>query len=348
MCTAAKFPSRFARKTAFRSLVSALLLLHLLIADPLAANETLDVDPTKPQNLLLHVCSVDGTPIRPLVAETQLRHLLNRQGTPDVSADGKRVAFDAWSSNGTFNWQDSRIIIVDIDGQNANDISDGVMPSFSPDADRLVVSRPPKHAKSDGATGMSIWIMDVDGQNKRLVADHGAWGGRWSPDGRSIVFYGGQDEDGNKVASSCLRLYDVDSEKITTVFTDQESPFTKLSFHFDWNKSGGRWVVFGGPLKDGGSGTAIIDVDQGIDSLKMLESVDGGPSVLHGLSYDWHPNGKQILMTGVVKGRPLPVSIATSDEKPQQSFDAVPESVIARDPVYTPDGQHIIVSLGAP
>ncbi len=312
------------------------------------AADAVDVDNAYPDRLLLHVCSSDGTPIRPLVSDSDLGHRLDRQGSPNVSRDGKHVAFDAWTANDGFTWQESRIVVIDLDGTHAKDISDGNMPSFSPDGTKLVVSRPPKYATEDGALGMSIWIMDSDGKNKRMLADQGAWGGRWSPDGRSIVFRGGLDEEGESVPTSCLRLFDVETGKTTNVFSPDDSPFAELSYHFAWSQGEGRMVVFGGPLKEGnGSASATINVDKGIDSLVILKPATDGPRVMDGLSYNWNPNGESILMTGVMGGRPFPVLLPLANMKSDEVFDGIPKDVAVRDPVYTPDGQNIIATFGA-
>jgi hypothetical protein len=79
----------------------------LLAAYPAIAEQppaVLDIEPTKPNRQILHFCKVDGTPLRPLVNDVALRRRLDRQGTPDVSADGKRVAYDAWPSDQGFAW----------------------------------------------------------------------------------------------------------------------------------------------------------------------------------------------------------------------------------------------------
>lgn len=330
-------------------LIAAFVSLAFALVNSLSADEdAIDVDPTQPNRLVLHFCEIDGSPIRPLVGDTTLRHKFDRQGTPEISSDGKLVVFDAWAANEGFTWQESRIIIVNIDGTNANDISDGVMPSFSPDASKLVVSRPPKYAKEDGAKGMSIWIMDSDGKNKKMLADQGAWGGRWSPDGKSIVFHGGLDESGDAVPKSCLRLYDVETGKTTNVFSPSESPFGELSYHFEWSKGNDRLVAFGGPLKDGkSSASATINVDKGLDSLSIVKPKKDSPQVIDGLSFDWHPNDNTLLVTGIAEGRPIPVSISTTEAQSDRSFDGVPKTVAVRDPVYTPNGENIIASFGA-
>ena len=309
--------------------------------------DRLDVDPAKPTRLVLHVLKTDGSPVRPLVLDADQRHRFDRQGTPEVSADGRLVAFDAWNETDPFDWEDSRIIVANMDGTEVRDLGDGVMPSFSPEAERLVVSRPPRYAAEDGAQGMSIWIIDVDGGNRTMIADRGAWGGRWSPDGRSIVFHGGVDEEGGEVAKNCLRLYDVQTGEVTNVFDPDESPFADLSYHFEWHKGDHRVVALGGRLKAGGAGSAVIEVDDGIDGLQMIKASPEQPPIAHGLSFDWHPDGGSVLMTGIVDGRPVPISVSTTDQASPHRFDELPDDVVVRDPIYTPNGSLIIASLGA-
>ena len=303
----------------------------------------LDLDRQNFSRMVLHVCDADGTPIRPLVADDQLRQKFDRQGTPDVSMDGKLVAYDAWTAGA--DWQTARIIVVNFDGTGARNVSDGVMPSFSPDAKQMVVSRPQKTAKADGAKGQSIWVMNVDGTNKRMIADQGAWGARWSPDGKSLVFFGGMDADGTKVEKNCLRLYDFDTGKTRTVFSSQQSPFKSLVHHFDWCKTKERKVAFGGQLKRGGSASAIVNVDEGA-RFKLISDKET-TQVAHGLSFDWHPDGLHLLVTGVQGGRTIPAWIGVSAEAEVMEFARFPDDVGARDPVVTPDGKHLIASLTA-
>ena len=47
-----------------------------------------DIDPKKPGRMITHYCDADGTPIRPLLKDAELRRLLDVQGSPTVSADG--------------------------------------------------------------------------------------------------------------------------------------------------------------------------------------------------------------------------------------------------------------------
>ncbi|PHQ36066.1 pentalenene synthase [Rhodopirellula bahusiensis] len=306
----------------------------------------MDVDPTRPERQILHLCETDGTPIRPLVTDEELRDRFDHQGTPEISADGKHIAFDAVTYDSTRTSQQSRIVIVDFDGDDAINVIDGELPSFSPDGKRLVFSRQRRYTNTDGAEGTSVWMMDIDGGNKKMVAHRGAWGGRWSPDGKSIVFYGGEKSTGVPVAKNCLRLFDIESETTTNVFSPDESPFGELSFQFEWAKDDSRRVVFGGPLKDTAElATGVIQVDQGISSLTVRTGDTMGASLIHGSSYDWKPDGNSFLMSGTIGDRILPISVSIDLLESLQTFDGIPDDVSASDPIHTPDGKHLIVSF---
>lgn len=127
-----------------------------LVGEDRLVDDRIDVDAPKHNRQILHVCELDGTPLRPLIQDIELRHRYDRQGTPDASADGSKIAYDAWQAELGFAWKESRIIVANADGSDAKEISDGAMPSFSPDGDRLAVSRTSKYAARAGAKGQSI------------------------------------------------------------------------------------------------------------------------------------------------------------------------------------------------
>lgn len=306
-----------------------------------SARENVDLDPADPNQSLLHFCHSDGTPIRPFVADEELRRRLNRQGTPDISADGKKVTFDAWSTYGS--WHSSQILVADIAGTNAHVICDGFMPSFSPDGSQLAISRHQKYTKADNVTGSSIWIVSTDGSSKRMVAERGAWGARWSGDGRSLVFYSGVDDKGMPVKENFLRLFDLRTNTISNVFNHEESPFAYIEFQFDWAFGEKRVVAFSGVLNENNQRvSATIDVDVGLKSLKLFTGVEIGRE----RNYSWHPNGQWLLITDSDYGRAAPMNLATTSSNvflPELS--GLPDDVRASDAAYTPDGKHLIMSL---
>ncbi len=339
-------PNELIMKYVLRSSRALIIVLAgLMTTWPSVADDVdkLDIDRTNPRRMILHVCEADGTPIRPLVSDVQLRNKFDRQGTPDVTTDGTLVVYDAWKVGG--DWQDARIVTVNIDGSNARDVTDGVMPSFAPDGKRMVVSRSPKMGKPEGAEGQSIWVMDIDGSDKKMIADHGAQGARWSPDGKSLVFFGGVDAEGKAAGNNCLRLYDFESETISYVFRPEQSPFKTLIQHFDWPKENKRLVAFGGALKKGGSATAVVDVDEG-HKFKII-SDESDMRTFHGLSVDWHPAGKHLLVTGFEGRRPVPQWLAIDKDAERIEFTGLPDDVGVRDPVLTPEGKYLIASFHA-
>ncbi|WP_186775625.1 TolB family protein [Rubripirellula tenax] len=305
------------------------------------------MDPSKPNRLLLHVCERNGTPIRPLVQDVTLRHKFDRQGTPDVSADGSHVVFDAWPADLGFAWQESRVIMVNFDGTEAKDVCDGVMPSFSPDGKQIVVSRAAVFGEPDGAKGMSIWTLSVDGSAKKMIADRGAWGGRWSPDGKSIVFRGGRDEDGNAVPQNILRVYDLKSGETRNAFSEDESPFNEMSFHFEWSKHG-RQVACTGTLKENGQpGLVVIDIDKGTKSIKIIKAEDENVRFISGSSIDWHPDDNQILVMSFVNGTVEPRSVAIDRGTLPVQITYKQENVMIVDACFSSDGESLIAAVRA-
>ena len=93
----------------------------------------------------------------------------------------------------------------------------------------------------------------------------------------------------------CVRLYDFATKKTSNVFEPQDSPFNYLMYHYEWAQGNQRTVIFAGRLKDSGKMvSATIDVDAGLKSLKTFDL----NRRTHGVGYDWHPNGNDILVDG--------------------------------------------------
>src|SRR5206468_9958831 len=76
-----------------------------------------------------------------------------------VCPDGRRVAFSAWSGDGT----DSKLFVMDSDGSNLVQLVAGSMPEWSPDGEWLVFSIPNGNLSLD----LDTWIVGADGSNLR-------------------------------------------------------------------------------------------------------------------------------------------------------------------------------------
>jgi TolB protein len=75
---------------------------------------------------------------------------------------------------------------------------DSWWPRISPDRTRILFYRTPAGSAPQDYSATSLWMMNADGANPRLIRAAGADGwalqghAEWSPDGRRLVMFGGQ------------------------------------------------------------------------------------------------------------------------------------------------------------
>lgn len=75
--------------------------------------------------------------------------------------------------------------------------TDAWWPRPSPDRHRILFNRTPAGTHDRDFSKVSLWVMDADGRNQRLLRPPGLNGwvqqghAEWSPDGRSLVMFGG-------------------------------------------------------------------------------------------------------------------------------------------------------------
>src|SRR5262245_2892104 len=108
---------------------------------------------------------------------------VRRVGDPQVSPDGKHVAFTIGDVNFDANRVVTQIYVTSIGGGEAKQLTNGdrssSAPRWSPDGKKLAFT-----------TGSQVWGMDSDGDKKTQVTkiSTGAAGPVWSPDGKWIAF----------------------------------------------------------------------------------------------------------------------------------------------------------------
>jgi len=131
--------------------------------------------------LLIGLCSLAAAQNRTYTIEDLLK--VRRVGDPQVSPDGKHVAFTIGDVNFDANRAVNQIYIVSIDGGGLKQLTSGdkssSAPRWSPDGKKIAFT-----------TGGQVWVMDNDGDDKKQVTkiSTGAAAPVWSPDGKWIAF----------------------------------------------------------------------------------------------------------------------------------------------------------------
>jgi TolB protein len=154
------------------SLAETALFWSANIATAADADEEIKFSPGSfegPKHKGFFLLPSDGQPAKPFGTLTHI----DTFGSPTYSADGKWIAFDG-IRHGT-NFSSSEAFVMRADGSELRSLGDGLMPSWSPDGEKLACGR--------YTPGNSVWVYDVNSGEKTLVEDAG-WGIKWSPDGK--------------------------------------------------------------------------------------------------------------------------------------------------------------------
>ncbi|HEV8203095.1 MAG TPA: DPP IV N-terminal domain-containing protein, partial [Pyrinomonadaceae bacterium] len=131
--------------------------------------------------LAVGLCSFAHAQNRTYTIEDLLK--VRRVGDPQISPDGKHVAFTIGDVNLDANRIVTQIYTTSLQGGNVKQLTSGdrssTAPRWSPDGKKIAFT-----------TGSQLWVMDSDGDNKQQVTkiSTGATAPIWSPDGKWIAF----------------------------------------------------------------------------------------------------------------------------------------------------------------
>lgn len=132
--------------------------------------------------LLIGLCSFASSQTRSYTVDDLLK--VRRVSDPQVSPDGRRVAFAVGDVSIADNRVVNQIYVMSVDGGSAKQLTNGKSsssaPRWSPDGKKIAFT-----------TGGQVWTMDSDdGNDKEQVTkiSTGAAAPVWSPDGKWIAF----------------------------------------------------------------------------------------------------------------------------------------------------------------
>ncbi len=273
--------------------------------------------------LIVGLCSVAVAQNRSYTIEDLLK--VRRVGDPQLSPDGKQVAFTVGDVNFDANRVVNQIYVTSINGGSTKQLTSGdrssSAPRWSPDGKKIAYT-----------TGGQIWVMDSDGDDKEQVTkiSTGAAGPVWSPDGKWIAFTSDVYPDCNNDDCNKKRDEQAESSKVKAHIV------TRLLYkHWDEWRDVKRTHVFVVSSK-GGTARAITSGDFDSPPYAAASGVDYAfsPDSTE-IAYLRNPDKVEAISTNSdIFVMPLNGGAAKNITIRNRGYDA--------GPVYTRDGKFIL------
>ena len=250
---------------------------------------------------------------------------VKRVGDPQLSPDGKRVAYTVGIVNKAENRTLTHIYIVNIDGSGQRQLTKGdkshSSPRWSPDGKYIAYT-----------SGGQIWTMENDGDNPRQVTkiSSGAGNPVWSADGKWIAF--GSDVYPECASDECNKVEDekADNSKMKAKVAE------RLLFK--------HWVEWRDRKR---SHVFVISSSGGIARDLTPGDFDSPPyAAASGVDYAFSPDSREI---AVLRNPDKIEATSTNSDIYTMELSGGPAHNITAgnkgydaSPVYTPDGKYIL------
>jgi TolB protein len=236
--------------------------------------------------------------------------------SPAVSPDGEWILFDATPPEGSNRTQ---IVLMTSEGQDARDLSDGLMPTWSKDGTQFACSR------YEGGSG--VWIMNLDGTPHKRIDD--GWAAQWSPDGRTIAY----------TNDNSVRVYDVESGQTRIVLPKGSTPYRYVYWNMAYSPDSKR-LVFKGKLALGHE-IAIVNVAGEPELRRRFRSNEE-----MGSDFGWAPDGRRILfnMHSRQHGKSLIFQIDPDGVDPPKIVPEAMTTLPWQSICFSPDGNWMVLA----
>lgn len=252
---------------------------------------------------------------------------LQRLADPQISPDGKWVAYSATRYNMEKNSGNSDVWIAPLGGGTAHQVTQGERRDnharWSPDGKKLAFI-----SNRDGSA--QVWVLNLSGGEARKLTNisSGADGVIWSPDGKHLAFTSEVYPDCRDDPCNKRRNDEADSSKVKAKIIDR-----LLYRHWDSWKDGKRTHLF------------VVSSD-GMDPRDLTSGdYDAPPFALGGpIDYDFSPDGKELCFardTERVEATSTNLDLWTVSVAGGEPRRITKNPAYDGSPLYSPDGRYI-------
>jgi Tol biopolymer transport system component len=250
---------------------------------------------------------------------------------PAYSPDGRRIAFRSSRDGGG-------IFVMGSTGESVRRLSDvGFDPAWSPDGRFLVADSEGPSDPLDRGTRSSLWVIDVENGEKRLLTEGDAVQPDWSPGGERIAYWSVEDTTGGRRDLWTIRA---DGSEAVPITRDAAVDWKPV-----WSPDG-RFLYFASD-RAGSMNLWRVPIDEASGQVLGEPQPLGIPTAMTG-KFDVSRDGRHLAYESLQRSLHLGrIDFQGSPRQAQPMKLITQSSLLSVDPSVSPDGEWVVFrSLG--